>query len=100
MRTFATLTLSALLLACLRVNAAGLLIETPYDNLFANIAAPEYPAKAAAEVKQADASKQASVTVLVVRAALRFSPASAPAVAAAIAREVPEMAGLAACTAS
>jgi hypothetical protein len=100
MRTFATLTLTALLLAGLRVNAAGLLIETPYDNLFANIAAPEYPAKAAAEVKQADAGKQASVTVLVVRAALGLRPASAPAVAAAIAREVPEMAALAACTAS
>ena len=100
MKTFATVTLTALLLAGLRVNAADLLIETPYDNLFANTAAPEYPAKAAAEVKQADASKQASVTVLVVRAALGLRPASAPAVVAAIAREVPEMAGMAAHTAS
>ena len=99
MKTFATVTLTALLLAGLRVNAADLLIETPYDNLFANIAAPEYPAKAAAEVKQAAASKQASVTVLVVRAALGLRPASAPAVVAAIAREVPEMAGVAAYTA-
>jgi hypothetical protein len=96
MRTFATLTLAALLLAGLRVNAADLLIETPYDSLFANIAAPEYPAKAGTEVKQADTSKQASVTVQVVRAALKLSPASAPAVVAAIAREVPEMAAMAA----
>ena len=92
MRTFATHTLTALLLAGLQVNAADLRTENPYNKVFANIAAPEYPAKAAAEVKQAGASKQASVTILVVRAALGLRPASAPAVAAAIAREVPEMA--------
>jgi hypothetical protein len=100
MRTFATLTLTALLLTGLRVNAADLRTENPYNKVFADIAAPEYPDKAAAEIKQAEASKQASVTVLVVRAALGFRPASAPALAAAIAREVPEMAAIAAYTAS
>jgi hypothetical protein len=82
------------------VKAADLRAENPYNKVFANIAALEYPDKAAAEVKQADASKQASVTVLVVRGALGFRPASAPALAAAIAREVPEMAAIAAYTAS
>jgi hypothetical protein len=100
LRTLATLTLTVLLLAGLQVNAADLRTDNPYNKVFASIAAPEYPAKAAAEVKQADASKQASVTVLVVRAALGLHPASAPAVAAAIAREVPEMAAMAAYTAS
>ena len=100
MKTFATLSLTALLLAGSQTNAADLRTENPYNKVFANIAAPEYPDKAAAEVKQADASKQASVTVLVVRAALGLRPASAPALAAAIAREVPEMAAMAAYTAS
>ena len=100
LRTFATLSLPALLLVGSPAHAADLRTDNPYNKVFADIAAPEYPDKAAAEVKQADASKQAAVTVLVIRAALGFRPASAPALAAAIAREVPEMAAIAAYTAS
>lgn len=100
MRRFTTLTLTALLLTGLQVNAADLRTENPYTEVFANIAAPEYAAKAAAEVKQADASQKTSVTVLVVRAALGLHPASAPAVAVAIAHEVPEMAAMGAYAAS
>ena len=81
-------------------NAADLRTQNPYNKVFAALAATEYPAEAAAEVKKADESKQASVTVLVVRASVGLCPSSAPAVAAAIAREVPEMAARAAYTAA
>lgn len=100
LRVFATLSLPALLLVGSQAHAADRRTDNPYNKVFADMAAPEYPDKAAAEVKQADASKQASVTVLVVRAALGQRPASAPALAAAIAREVPEMAAMAAYAAS
>ena len=90
----------ALLLMGSQGHTADLRTDNPYNKVFADIAAPEYPDKAAAEVKQADASKQASVTVQVVKVALGLRPASAPALAAAIARQVPEMAAMAAYAAS
>jgi len=100
MKTLAFLSLTAFCLGSSLASAADLRTQNPYNKVFAEIAAPDYPGKAAAEVKQAEVTKQASVTVLVVRAALGQRPASAPAVTAAIAREVPEMAAMAAYTAA
>jgi hypothetical protein len=99
-KTLTWLSFAVFVLAASQANAADLRTQNPYNKVFAALAATEYPAEAAARVKQADVSKQASVTVLVIRAALGLSPASAPAVAAGIAREVPEMAAMAAYTAA
>ncbi len=74
--------------------------ENPYNKVFATLIAPDYPNKAAAEVKKADAGDKASVTALVVKSAVGLRPASAPAVAASIARENPELAPVAAYTAA
>lgn len=96
MRTVTFSLLGALSLAGSPMNAADPQTENPYTKIFASIAAPDYPAKAAAEVKRGEPSKQVAVTALVVRAAVGLRPASAPAVVASISREVPDMASIAA----
>ena len=72
----------------------------PYKDVLASVPAPELPGKAAEVVKQAKVRQWGTTTVSVVKAALEANPVAAPAVAAAIAHSVPDMAAIAAGTAA
>jgi hypothetical protein len=68
----------------------------PYNQTLAAVPAAELPAKAADLVKQAKPRARQGVTINVVKAAVGLNSAAAPAIVAAIARAVPEMASVAA----
>jgi hypothetical protein len=74
--------------------------SNPFITVLAEVPAAELPAKAADVVSQAKRRERKPITVNVVKAALSFNPAAAPAIVGAIARAVPEMASIAAGTAA
>jgi hypothetical protein len=85
--------------------ASGLALEEPpnaahWKKVLSAVPAPELPAVAAAQVKQTIIAERQVVTVAIVEAAVEINPAAAPLVVGAIAREVPEMAAVAAATAA
>lgn len=96
MKHIAIFALGAFLMASLTSNAK----EAPYQKMLAGVPAAEMPAKAAGLVKQTKAREWGTRTVDVVKSALAINPAAAPAVVAAIAKAVPEMASIAAGTAA
>ncbi len=72
----------------------------PFNETLSTVPAAELPAKAADLVLQAKARARQNVTINVVKSAVGLNPAAAPAIVAAIAHAVPEMALVAAGTAA
>jgi hypothetical protein len=72
----------------------------PFNETLSTVPAAELPAKAADLVLQAKPRSRQNVTINVVKSAVGLNPAAAPAIVAAIARAVPEMASVAAGTAA
>ncbi len=71
-----------------------------YEKKLKNVPAAELPVEAAAIIKQAKARDWGHTTIDVVKAAVGINPAAAPAIVAAIAKAVPDMAAVAAETAA
>lgn len=90
------LALAVGLLTTLNSASAAEARSAPLKPDFANVSPVELPMKAAAAVKAAKAPERPVVTVDVVKVCLSIKPTIAPSLVAAIAKAVPEMAGLAA----
>ena len=71
-----------------------------YQQAFKGTPAPEVPAKAALIVAKTAPAERKDVTVAVISYTVRMNPASAPAIVGAVAKAAPEMAALAAKTAT
>src|SRR2546425_213900 len=72
----------------------------PFKDPLSHAKAAELPLKATELAKAAKVTDRQNVTINVVRAATQLNPAAAPAVVAAIARALPEVAAVAAATAA
>lgn len=68
----------------------------PFKQVLSSVPAAELPAQAAELVFQAKGEDQAATTTDVVKAAVGLKPAAAPAIVAAIAKKVPDMAAVSA----
>jgi hypothetical protein len=100
MKQIATFALGAFLMASLSAVGKDSSTPAPFQKTLSGVPAAEMPAKAADLVKQTKAREWGTRTVDVVKSALAINPAAAPAVVAAIAKAVPEMASIAAGTAA
>jgi len=100
MKQIAILALGAFLAAPLSSFGKDAVKAGPFQTTLSSVPAAEMPAKAADLVKQTKAREWGTRTVDVVKSALAINPAAAPAVVAAIAKAVPEMASIAAGTAA
>src|SRR4051812_13579765 len=80
--------LAGILAAALPLAAASASVESLQKN-FAEVRAPELPARVASVVSAAPAAERQATTVDAVRAALALSPSSAPMIVGAVARANP-----------
>lgn len=92
--------MSVAIVVCMALGVDGLAKEpakpNPFKQKLNNVKPLELPAKCAVLVAQAPATEKEMATVQVIDASVTIHPAATPAVVGAIAKAVPEMAGIAA----
>jgi hypothetical protein len=94
------LTVAVALTMAVKVSAGENAGTAPAVGILSTVATAELPAKAAELIAQADAKSLKITTISVVKAAVGLNPAAAPAIVGSIAQTTPEMAGIAAATAT